>query len=209
MWIHETALRESDSKGSRLRWRRWHVVFVRCCWSQPSNLLIQLSYLCGIRSIFVSTSPATALFLHLTTNLSLPPAPPFFLSSLTSVRSDKDIPRVYLCIQSLQHCSLSTSDSFSLIYSVSLSLRGDFMPLLLSTIIFPVVGPGPLMITSPAKSWLYKTLVAHTHFALASFFQHDLAVTLWKTSLLALQLSAQLIPPELILQFRSYWGWHC
>ncbi len=107
---------------------RWHVVFVRApchpaslwdaaevsqaiCWFSSLNLQGFSLFLCPFR-------PATTSFLLLTPNLSLPLTPPFFLSSL----SDQIKTSTCLSLQSLKHCSLSTSDSFSLIYSVSLSL---------------------------------------------------------------------------------------
>lgn len=143
-----------------------------------------------------------------------PPDTAVFLSSLTSVKSDKDIH--VSSLHSISHCSVSTSDSFSLIYSVTPSLGWFLVIVVVYHHTFCCQSRASNDNISSSKSWLYKTLVAHTYsdflsYALPSFSNMIyVAITLWKTSLLALdfcnsQLNCCCCPTQFPMTSRGKW----
>lgn len=189
----------------------WHVVFVqaachhvrvRCCWSQPSSLLIQLSEWCSV--CFVSILPAMTLFQHLTPILS----PPLYCLSSFLVSLPPDQLKTF-------NVSISASNLSSTVLSPQWFILSDIF----CHSVLRVISCHSFCCQSrtPNDNVTSKILtVQNTKFSFATYvvpffpiwFSHHSLENL-SISSGPLQLSAQLILPELILQFRSYWGWHC
>lgn len=163
MGTHETLLRECGSKGSRPWWRRWRGVCA--CSLSPLEFEMLLksakqfaesaSYTCAGFSLFC----VITLFLHLTPILSLS-LQAFLIWFLPEQIKTSNLSIFASPALNSLHVLFLLSDPFC--HSVP---WGDFMSLLLSTIIFSVVSPGPFndKLTRPVKkkNWPWNTCSPH------------------------------------------------